>query len=348
MPQNLTTYLTAPRNLIERDEARPAPAAGEVLIELTAVGVCGSDVHWYLDGRIGETLLADPLTLGHEPAGNVIGLGEGVDPALLGRRVAIEPAMHCGRCKFCLEGKINICPNVRFMGTPPTQGAYRQFLTHPAALIVPLPDSISDEVGALLEPLAIAVHIMDRLRPKLGANVVILGAGPIGLTALMAMRLHAPAKVVVIEPLEYRRALATELGADVVFSPEDPNHLAEIRRMMGGYGADYVIEAVGRPETFARMVDYAEPGATVAVVGIDPHDRFAFNNSVARRKGLDVLMIRRSRATLHRAVEITAGGFWPAQALITHRRGLGSLAPCMDMVAAREDGVIKAIIDPRT
>jgi L-iditol 2-dehydrogenase len=345
-----TSFLTGPRAIELTTAPRPTPAEGEVLIELGSIGVCGSDVHWYLEGGIGSTKLNGPLTLGHEPAGRVVELGPGVDPALAGRRVAIEPAIHCGRCKFCLRGDINLCPSVRFMGTVPTHGAYRELMTHPAHLVAPLPDALDDDMGALLEPLAIAVHVADLLKPRLGANVVIQGAGPIGLSCLIAMRLHGPRRIIVVEPLEYRRRLALEMGADLVFSPDDPDVVAEIKRATAehgvGYGAEYVIEAVGLPASFDQMVRYAEPGAKIALIGIDPHDRLAFNHSISRRKGLTILMVRRSRNTLHRAMDLTARGLWRPQPLITHSRSLAQLPPTMEMVANYQDGVIKAMIHP--
>jgi L-iditol 2-dehydrogenase len=337
----------APRVIQCVDEACPQPAPGEVLIELSAVGVCGSDVHWYLEGRIGETVLDGPLVLGHEPVGRVVALGGGSDPQLLGRRVAIEPTIPCGKCPFCLRGDSNICPQVRFLGTPPTDGAFRRFMTHPARLVVPLPDCVSDASGVLLEPLAIGIHAVDLLRPRIGAHCVIQGAGAIGLSAMLAMGQAGAGRVIVVEPLAYRREMALGLGADVALGPDDPDLVNEVRRLTGGYGADVVIEAVGVPDSFARMADFAQPGAKVAVIGIDPRDRFALPHGVARRKGLTFYMVRRSRNTLERAIALTVARCWDLSPMATHRRGLAELANTMDMVAERADGVLKAIVDPR-
>ncbi|MCL5271470.1 MAG: alcohol dehydrogenase catalytic domain-containing protein [bacterium] len=347
MKQTRTTFLTAPRTieLAAQEPLRPGP--GEVVVELRAVGVCGSDVHWYVEGHIGDLAATEPLTLGHEPAGVVTAVGEGADPGLLGRRVAIEPAIHCGHCIFCREGNTNICPNILFMGNPPTQGAFREALVHPAHLVAPLPDTISDEVGALLEPLAIGLHTMDLLKPRLGATFVIAGAGPVGLSALLATRLLAPEKLIVVEPLGYRRELARSLGADLVFSPDDPDAADDIKRATGGWGARYVIEAVGTRDSFDRMIHYAEPGAKVAVIGIEANDDFGCNDSLARRKGLTFLMVRRSRHTLERAIRITAAGHWHPEAMITHRRGLAGLSSALDLLAEYDDGVVKAMIDPQ-
>lgn len=341
------TTLTAPRSIQFYEDTRPAPGPGEALVALTAVGICGSDVHWYTEGRIGETLLKSPLTLGHEPAGKVVEIGPGVDRGLVGKRVAIEPAIHCGHCKFCLEGNYNICPDVKFLGTPPTQGAFRELIAHPASLLVELPDSISDDIGALLEPLAIGVHAVDLLKVRLGSTIVIQGAGPVGLCTLLAARLTAPTKLIVVEPLPYRRELARKMGADLVLDPADPNLIAEVKKATGGYGAKYVFEAVGTMETFGLMVELAEPGAKVGCIGIEPGDHFGYNNSVARRKGLTIFMIRRSRRTLEKAIEITHGGYWRPEPLITHHVGLGALAQSMELVAEYGDGVMKAMVDPR-
>lgn len=341
------TRLLSQRNLELLTEPRPTAGPGEALVELTAVGICGSDVHWYVDGRIGQTLVTEPLTLGHEPAGRVVEVGPGVDRAWIGRRVAIEPAMSCGVCKFCLTGDVNICPDVRFLGTPPIQGAFRELIPHPVSLLVPLPDNMSDDLGALLEPLGIGVHAVDLLRPRLGATILIQGAGPVGLCTLMSVRLSAPAMVIVVEPLAYRREMARALGADLVFSPDDPNLVKEVQKATGGYGAHYVFEAVGTVPSFRQMVDLAEPGGKIAVIGIEPDDRFEFNDSEARRKGLTIFMVRRSRRTLERAVEITAAGYWKPEALVTHHMGLADLPQGMEMVHAYAENVMKAMVDPR-
>lgn len=338
--------LTGPRNIELTTLERPTPAAGEVLLDITAVGVCGSDVHFYRDARIGESRLTEPLIQGHEAAGRIAEVGEGVDASRVGQRVAIEPAMHCGVCPFCLKGNINLCPDVRFLGHPPVDGAYREMMTHPAELVFPLPDSINDDVGVLLEPLSIAVHIVDLLKIRLGLDIVIDGAGPVGLCCLMAARLFAPRRIVVVEPLEYRRQMATTLGADAVFSPEDPGVADEIRKMMGGYGADIVIEACGLRPCFDQMIDYARPGGKVAVVGSEPHDDFGFRHSVARRKGLSILMVRRARGTMERALDIVEGGYLKPEPMITHHCGLDGLSKTMDLVDVYADGVVKAIVNP--
>jgi len=341
------TYLIEPRRLILREEEAPRPGPGEALIELHAVGICGSDTHWYTEGRIGVTTLDAPLTLGHEPMGVVVEVGEGVDRALVGRRVAIEPAIHCGQCRWCLEGDTNLCPEVQFLGTPPTQGAFRERIAHPARLIEPLPNAVGDETGALLEPLAIGLHAADLLKIRAASTVLVLGAGPVGLCAMLAARLASPGRLIVVEPLGYRRERASALGADLTFSPEDPDLLKHVRAATGGYGARYVIEAAGTPESIRLMAELAEPGARLAAIGIDPHDRFGFNHSTARRKGLTVYMIRRSRHTLARAIALTAAGRWRPESLVTHRGGLADVAPLMDKMTGYQDGILKAVIDPR-
>ncbi len=344
--QYACSFLTAARTLEWRQLERPKPGPGEALVELKAVGVCGSDMHWYKDGFLGRMKLEKPMTLGHEPAGVVREVGEGVDKALVGKRVAIEPAMHCGVCPYCLEGDTHICPHVKFLGTTTAEGAFRELIVHPVAQLVPLPDNVSDEVGALLEPLAIGVHAVDLMHARIGETWLILGAGPIGLCSLLAARLTAPARVIIVEPLEYRRALAMELGADAAFHPEDPDLPAAAKRLTDGYGPRIVLEAAGEPESFRQMVELAAPGARVGVIGIDAHDRFGFAHSVGRNKELRITMVRRSRHTLDRALELTARGQWQPEALVTHRRKFAALGETMDLVADYRDGVIKAVVGP--
>src|SRR5665647_1283720 len=221
------------------DEDPPIPGAGESLVRITAVGLCGSDLHWFAEGGIGDAQLVAPLVLGHEMAGVVQG------GPLDGRRVAVDPADPCGACEQCRKGYRNLCPTVRFAGHGRNDGGLREYVAWPTALLYPVPDAVSDAGAAMLEPLGVALHAMDLARLRIGATVVVVGCGPIGLCVVQLARLGGAAQVVAVEPLAHRRAAAAAMGADVVLDPGADDPVAAPRRATGGRGADVVLEVAG-------------------------------------------------------------------------------------------------------
>ena len=166
----------------------PAPKAGEVLVKLEYVGICGSDMHYYETGRIGDYVVEPPFVLGHEPGGVVVEVGEGVTHLKAGDRVALEPGKTCGKCKFCREGKYNLCPDVIFFATPPVDGVFQEYVAHEADLCFKLPDNVSTLEGALIEPLAVGFHAAKQGGARAGQTAVVFGAGCIGLVSMMALK----------------------------------------------------------------------------------------------------------------------------------------------------------------
>ena len=327
----------------------PAPAAGELLLRITAVGICGSDMHLYRDGQIGGISLnqADrPVVPGHEAAGVVEAVGDGADAAWVGRRVAIEPAINCGRCRWCLAGRPNVCPDHLFLGLPGADGAMRQYMTHPARLCAAVPDELSDDEAVMLEPLAIAVHALDRAGWSGGHGAVILGAGPIGLSILCLLKTAGADPIVVSDELDYRLALARRLGATHTLNPLREDVPAAVAELSGGDGYSYVFEAAGVAQTFEHMVACAAPAGVVAVVGISADDRVSFAHSLARRKGLDLRMVRRSNRTLERAVGWARANRLPLKEIVTHHWPLVDVQNAYDTVCRYADGVVKGIVVP--
>ncbi|HEY0117191.1 MAG TPA: alcohol dehydrogenase catalytic domain-containing protein, partial [Cellulomonas sp.] len=220
------------------EEPRPDPGEDEALVRVTAVGLCGSDLHWFAQGGIGDAVLSRPLVLGHEFGGVVQG------GPLDGVRVAVDPAIPCGRCESCLEGNRNLCPSVRFAGHSLTDGGLREYVAWPRHLLHPVPDSVSDAGVAVLEPLGVAVHAVDLAHVRSGATVVVVGCGPIGLAAVQVARAAGATSVVAVEPLGHRRAAASA-WADLCLDPASPDLRDELAAGTGGRGADAVIECAG-------------------------------------------------------------------------------------------------------
>ncbi|MBN1305579.1 MAG: alcohol dehydrogenase catalytic domain-containing protein [Anaerolineales bacterium] len=323
----------------------PEPGAGEALVKVRAMGVCGSDVHFYLDGRIGEAVVTPPFILGHEFAGEIVALGPDTDGPAVGARVAIDPAIPCMRCEVCLDGNINCCPNTRFPASPPVQGGMCEYYAQPAHLCVPLPDSLDFSDGAMLEPLGIGIHVMTLARIKPGDSVAILGAGPIGQVLLQLALASFTRAVYVSEPVAKRREMAKRAGAAAVCNPDEGDPAEWLLEQTHGRGVDVAIEAAWGKEAVGQAVQMARPGGKVVVVGIPRKDITTYPNGPARSKGLTILMSRRMKSVHERGIALIKRGIVDLQSLITHRFRLDQSPQAFELAASLEDGICKAMIE---
>jgi L-iditol 2-dehydrogenase len=308
------------------------------------VGVCGSDVHYYLEGRIGDQVVIDPIVMGHEFSARIAGLGAGVEGLTVGQLVAVEPGISCGACELCQHGHPNLCPNVIFCGTPPVDGVYAEYTVMPAENCFPLPEGMSAEEGAMLEPLGIAIHSVDLAHLKPGQTVAVLGAGPIGLLIAAVARAAGASEIYMTEPLAFRREFALEYVADAVFNPEDSDVVAGILRLTGGRGVDVAFEAAGAPETPEQSAAMTRIGGMVVIAGISAEDSMVMHASTLRKKGLTIKLVRRSKHTYPRAIRLVEAGLVDVKPLATHSLPLSRITEAFDMVAGYEDGVLRAMI----
>ena len=325
-------------------EPRPAPGPGEVLLRVATVGVCGSDVHYYLEGRIGDQVVVEPIVLGHEFSAWVAGLGAGVEGLEVGQLVSVEPGIPCGECEPCQHGHPNLCPNVIFCGTPPVDGVFAEYTVMPAENCFPLPEGMSAAEGAMLEPLGIAIHTVGLAHPKPGQTVAVLGAGPIGLLTAAVARAAGASEVYMTEPLAYRRQFALEYVADAVLDPQEVDVEAEILRLTGGRGVDVAFEAAGAPETPQQGAAVARIGGVLVVAGIPADDSMLMRACTVRRKGLTIKLVRRMKHTYPRAIRLVQTGMVDVKPLATHHLPLERIAEAFDLVAGYEDGVLRAMI----
>ena len=336
--------LVRPSTIETVEVVAPIAGPGEVLIAVRSVGVCGSDVHFYVDGQIGESVASLPYVLGHEFAGEVVALGPGTSGPPIGTRVAIDPAVPCGKCRTCLRGDINCCPDVRFPGSPPIQGALCEYYSHPAELCVPIPQDLSYDQGAMLEPLGVAIHAMCLADVQPGETVAILGAGPIGLLLLqLALAANASA-VYLTEPIEARRGLAETLCASAVCDPANSDVADWISEGTSGAGVDIVLEAAWGGDAVSEAVSIVRPKGRVVLVGIPRDDVCAFPAALARRKELTVKLSRRMLADLPDALDLVVQGQVQLEPLISHHFGLDEADRAFQLVADLDDGVIKAVV----
>ena len=315
------------------DEPEPEPVAGESLVRVKVVGVCGSDLHWFTEGAIGDANLEHPLVLGHEFA------GETED----GQRVAVDPAMPCGRCEFCERGHPNLCENMIFAGHGTTDGALRECASFPSRCLFPLPDSLSYADGAMLEPLGVAIHAVDLGKLRAGMSVGVFGCGPIGLLIVQLARLSGASNIVVTDIFPHRVEVAKRFGADQAILAEAGRELDAIQAVTGGRGVDVAFEAAGEQEAVDTAFAAVVPGGKVILVGIPSEDRTFFTASVARRKGLTIKLVRRMKHTYPRAIELVSKGLVDVRLLVTHCFPLEQSAEAF-RVAQRREG-LKIIIE---
>jgi len=311
------------------EEPVPTPGPEESLVRVEAVGICGSDLHWFEEGGIGDAQLANPLVIGHEFAGVVEG------GPLDGRRVAVDPALHCGHCERCLAGDQNLCPDVVFAGHGGCDGGLRRYLSWPTEALHPLPDSMDGVDGAMLEPLGVAIHALDLGHVHLGAEVAVVGCGPIGLLLVQVARAAGARVVLAVDPLEHRRAAAERAGAEEVVAPED---------IPAGIGVDVAFEVGGTDAAVDGAMQAARAGARVVLVGIPAGDRTSFGAALARRKGLTIVMARRMNAVYPRAIGLVERGLVDVDWLTTHRYPLDQVGEAFTVAAARTG--LKVVVEP--
>jgi L-iditol 2-dehydrogenase len=265
--KNRAVFLTAIEKMEFRDVPVPTTTSDEVLVKMEAIGICGSDLHYYSHGRIGDFVVEFPFILGHECAGTVVQAGPDVHHLQVGDRVALEPGVPCGKCEFCLGGRYNLCPDVRFFATPPYQGCLMNYVAHRASFAFKLPDQVSSVEGALVEPLAIGINAALTGGVRLGDTVVIFGAGCIGLVTLLAARASGAAKVIVVDVLDKRLGVAAHLGA-ITMNARQADVVAGIRKLTDGRGAQVVIDCAGTSVTMPQTVQIAKAGGKVVLVGL--------------------------------------------------------------------------------
>lgn len=307
MKKNRAFSLTALETLEPIEIPMPEVKPDDVLIQIKAVGICGSDVHYYAKGRIGDFVVDFPIILGHEAAGVVVEVGSNVKNFKPGDRVTMEPGIPCYHCEQCLQGRYNLCPDITFWATPPYDGCLCDYVAHPAAFTFKLPDNMSFTEGALIEPLAIGVNAALTGNVKLGDTVVIFGSGCIGLVTLLAAKAYGATRVIVCDILDKRLETARRLGAETVNSM-NADAVAEIRRLTDGRGADVVIDCCGISKTVAQGLQVARPAARVVLVGLGDDEINGLPMALLSNKELELRSIFRYRNLYPTAINAVAGG----------------------------------------
>lgn len=334
------------RDLRIQDVEAPVPADDEVLIRIRANGICGSDIHFYAEGRLGPFVVDRPYIPGHECIGEVAGCGKAVRRRRLGERVVIEPGIPCRKCELCKTGYYNLCPDVVFLSAPPINGTFAEYAAVAEDFAHPVPDNMTDDQGALVEPVAVGLHAVNVGGVRAGNSVAILGAGPIGLLTMQCAMAAGAADVIVSDVEENRLAVASELGATVLLHAGRCDVPAQVMEHTGGRGVDAVFETAGRVATHQMTVQIVRRGGTVVFVGWAEERAYPFDMAMLMEKEVVLRGINRYRNVFPEAVRLIAAGRINTRRMITHHFPLDDLQTAMELCLARRDGVIKAIVTP--
>ncbi len=334
------TYIHGVRDVRLGVKAEPARGADDVLIRVSGVGVCGSDLHYYLEGGIGSAHIHAPFVPGHEFAGWIaedrpdLGLKRG-------QAVAIDPAKPCGACEWCERGHVNLCPHVVFTGAPPYHGAMTENIAVAPEQIFPIPEGMSVAEAVMLEPLGVAIHAMDLAKQRVLETVAVLGCGPIGLCLTQLARRAGAERVYAVDPSDYRREAAKRLGAH-----EIAESFEAIAGWTDGRGCDLVLEATNSPDGFQIAVDSVRIGGRVIMAGIPDGNKYNLDAAQARRKGINVKFVRRMGHVYPRAIKLVAEGEVDVACIVTHRFRLEDAARAFELQSECREGALKSIIVP--
>lgn len=327
-------------------EPRPLPEIGEhdALIRIGYVGVCGSDMALFANGYIGESVVDGPMVLGHEASGTVVDVGKAVTHLKPGDRVALEPGVPCMKCEFCKAGKYNLCPDVYFWASLPVkEGAFQEFVRHPAAFCFPLPENMSLLEGALIEPLAVGFHAVTQSEAKLGSSAVVLGAGYIGLVTMLCLKAAGVRDVVVVDVMENRLDVVRSLGAHAL-NASDPGHLFTELEATFPRGADYVFETAGNAVTMDQAIKLVKRGGTITFVGYTKDGRADLNVNLLIDKEVTIKTVFRYRNIYPRAIAAVSSGAIPLRDITYDVYSFADIQTGVDYAVHHKGEVTKCVI----
>ena len=322
----------------------PTPGDNEVLVKLEYVGICGSDMHYYETGAIGDYVVEPPFVLGHEPGGTVVAVGRDVTHLKVGDRVALEPGNTCGHCEFCKTGRYNLCPDVVFFATPPVDGVFQEYVAHQADLCFKLPENVSTLEGALIEPLAVGFHAANQGGAHAGQTAVVMGAGCIGLVSMMALKAQGVSRVYVVDIMEKRLQKALELGADGVVNGREQDAVQAVLALTEGRGCDLVIETAGTELTTRQCIHMTKKGATIVLVGYSKSGEMTLPMSLALDKELTFKTVFRYRHIYPMAIEAVTAGKVNLKGIVTDIFDFDDLQTAMDRSVSDKANIVKAVV----
>lgn len=344
------SYVVAPRTLEMREVDIPVPNDDEVLIKVGHAGVCGSDLHFYSTLKCSGWTIEEPIVLGHECGGTVVGFGKNVHGFKEGDVVAVEPGYTCGKCEFCQDGRYNLCPDVRFMtvpktgNVPATDGCYAQYIAWPAERVFKMPEGCDTIDAFLIEPLAVGFYATDKADAKYGQSAVILGAGTIGLTILLALKEKGVSTIIISDVVQSRLDMAKKLGATHTLRADECDVIATVAEITGGKGTDMVFEAAGNRFTSQQTFDLVKSGGHVVFVGMTPDSLIPLDTGKILGKEIIISGILRYRHCYPAAINAVKNGC-KVKEIITHKFSFDQVQDAMELALNDKLNTLKVMVE---
>ena len=326
------------------EQPDPEPGPGQIRVRVGSVGLCGSDLHYYSEGSIGDILCEYPMVLGHEPSGVVDKVGTGVTGFSRGDRVALEPALYCYHCEYCLSGHHNVCANLRFLSNPSDPGFLRDFVLLPPHNVLPIPEQMSLDEATIVEPLAVVQHSMKFAAISTGETAVVFGAGPIGLLTIASLRIAGAGRIWVFEPVAHRREIALQMGATAAFDPSTIDPVKQIASETGKRGADIAIDCAAKGGSINQCLYVVRNAGRVVYTGIPSEAIIPFEFHVARRKEIPLYNVRRSNHEAGVALQLVAERPDMFRPMLTHAIAFEEADRAFRTLETRSDGAAKIVI----
>ena len=337
--------LTGIRQFEITDVPMPKLRPDWVLVRMHSVGVCGSDIHYYSEGKIGDQIVKYPFSVGHECAGVVEEVGKGVRKLKTGMRVTIDPAMPCGKCYLCKMGQENICLDMKFLGCPgQAEGSLSEYIAMPEENCLPIPGSMTLDEAVMTEPLSIAIHAAQLSNIKRGETVAVLGSGPIGLLTMMTAIKYGAGKAFSTDIIPERVAFAKKMGASKSFNCKNGDVIGEIKKATRGRGVDIAFECAGEQDALDQAAQILRPGGRLLILGIPSVERISFVSILVRRHEITIQNVRRQNRNVEEAIQLAGRKKLDTGRLVTHHYPFEKVGDAYDLVSRYADGVIKAII----
>lgn len=335
--KNRKAYLDAQHRITIKHEEIPGPGNFEVLVKIEANGICGSDIHFFNEGKLGNFIVKEPYIPGHECSGTIAEIGKDVKGFSVGDHVVLEPGIPCGKCSFCRSGRYNLCMDVVFLSAPPINGTFCDYICIPSDMVYHIPKELTFEEGAMIEPAAVAVHAVNRARFRKGCTALVVGAGPIGLLTLQAFKAAGGGKVICSDINDYRLEFAKKLGANEVINPDKENismqNIAEV-----------VFETAGSDRATASLFQYASPGGCVVQVGWPRSSFVGMNIAQFIEKELDYIAVNRYANAYPIAIQWICDGRIKVKEMITHKFYFEKIEEAFKFTGENPGKVIKTIV----
>jgi len=339
-----TAVMTALKKIEIQDREIPEIAEDEVLIKVKDVGICGSDIHYYEYGNIGDFVVEPPFVLGHESGGEIVEIGSAVEGFEIGENVAIEPGIPCGKCEFCTTGNYHLCPDVVFLATPPYDGVFQEYINYPAHMVYQLPDNVTTEEGALVEPLNVALHALELSDAKIGQSAMVFGCGCIGLLTIASLKAAGITEIYATDIIPKRIEQAKAMGAKVVWNGKETDVIHEIKKLTHNKGVDAVFETAGSKITTQQTIAAVAKGGTIVVTGMAPDPTIPLDIITLVSKEAKMEGQFRYKNLYPKAIKLISEGLIDVKRVVSDRCSLEELPKMMDKSVKDKANIIKTVV----